>query len=68
MHNVAGLGSRGSARAFNLLMKAKYLDELTGSKGLTFASGTPVFSTYQIRIISFTVHRTAFLCLLGYYR
>ena len=65
MHNVAGLGSRGSARAFNLLMKAKYLDELTGSKGLTFASGTPVFSTYQIRIISFTVHRTAFFVPVG---
>ena len=65
MHNVAGLGSRGSARAFNLLMKAKYLDEKTGGRGLTFASGTPVFSTYQIRIISFTVHRTAFFVPVG---
>ncbi len=42
MRNVAGLGSRGSARAFNLLMKAKYLDTLTGGKGCVFASGTPV--------------------------
>lgn len=42
MRNVAGLGSRGSARAFNLLMKAKYLDEATGGKGTIFASGTPV--------------------------
>lgn len=42
MHNVSGLGSQGSARAFNLLMKSKYLDELTGSRGLTFASGTPI--------------------------
>lgn len=41
MRNVAGLGSRGSARAFNLFMKAKYLDELTGGKGCIFASGTP---------------------------
>lgn len=42
MRNVAGLGSRGSARAFNLLMKAKYLDILTDGKGTVFASGTPV--------------------------
>lgn len=42
MRNVAGLGSRGSSRAFNLLMKAKYLDGLTGGKGCIYASGTPV--------------------------
>ncbi len=42
MHNVSGLGSGGSARSFNLLMKSKYMDELTGGKGMTFASGTPV--------------------------
>ncbi len=42
MHNVSGLGTQGSARAFNLLMKSKYLDEFTGGRGLTFASGTPV--------------------------
>ncbi len=47
MRNVAGLGSRGSARAFNLFMKAKYLDELTGGKGCIFASGTPVITGYQ---------------------
>ena len=44
MRNVSGLGSRGSARAFNLLMKAKYLDELTGGKGCIFASGTPEYT------------------------
>ena len=42
MKNVSGLGSQGSARAFGLLMKGKYLDELTGGKGMVFASGTPV--------------------------
>lgn len=42
MHNVSGLGSGGSARSFNLLMKTKYMDELTGGKGMTFASGTPI--------------------------
>lgn len=46
MHNVSGLGTQGSARAFNLLMKSRYLDGLTGGRGLTFASGTPVETGY----------------------
>ena len=46
MHNVSGLGSGGSARSFNLLMKTKYMDELTGGKGMVFASGTPVETGY----------------------
>lgn len=46
MHNVSGLGSGGSARSFNLLMKSKYMDELTGGKGMTFASGTPIETGY----------------------
>lgn len=46
MHNVSGLGSGGSARSFNLLMKSKYMDELTSGKGMTFASGTPVITGY----------------------
>ena len=47
MHNVSGLGSGGAARSFNLLMKSKYMDELTGGKGMTFASGTPIITGYQ---------------------
>lgn len=46
MHNVSGLGSGGSARSFNLLMKTKYMDELTGGKGMTFASGMPIETWY----------------------
>lgn len=42
MHNVSGLGSGGAARSFNLLMKSKYMDEITGGKGQTYASGTPI--------------------------
>ena len=42
MHNVSGLGSGGAARSFNLLMKSKYMDEITGGKGQTYASETPV--------------------------
>ena len=29
------------------VMKSKYLDEITGGRGLTFASGTPVETGYQ---------------------
>lgn len=46
MRNVSGIGSGGSGRAMQLLMKCKYLDELTGGKGCVFASGTPVETGY----------------------
>ena len=55
MHNVSGLGSGGSARSFNLLMKSKYMDELTGGKGMVFASGTPIITSYSLKIPKFTV-------------
>ncbi len=42
MSNVAGIGTTGSGKAAELLMKTKYFDELTGGKGMVFASGTPV--------------------------
>ena len=46
MRNVSGIGSGGSGRAMQLLMKCKYLDELTGGKGCVFASGTPFETGY----------------------
>ena len=46
MSNVAGIGTTGSGKAAELLMKTKYLDELTGGRGLVFASGTPVETGY----------------------
>ena len=42
MQNVSGLGSGGSGRSMQLLMKCRYLDEVTGGKGVIFASGTPI--------------------------
>ena len=42
MSNVAGIGTTGSGKAAELLMKTKYFDELTGGKGMVFASDTPV--------------------------
>jgi N12 class adenine-specific DNA methylase len=42
MRNVAGLSTSEAAKSTDLFMKCRYLDELTGGKGVTFATGTPV--------------------------
>lgn len=42
MRNVAGLGGAGSNKSLHLLMKCRYLDEITDHKGIVFASGTPI--------------------------
>lgn len=42
MSNVAGIGTTGSGKAAELLIKTKYMDEITGGRGTTFASGTPI--------------------------
>lgn len=42
MNNVSGVVSKGSAKALQLLMKCKYMDEVTGGNGIVFASGTPI--------------------------
>ena len=46
MQNVSGIGSGGSGKSMQLLMKCKYLDEITGGKGTVFASGTPIITGY----------------------
>lgn len=42
MRNVAGISQIESQRASDLLMKTMYLDEITGGRGVTFATGTPL--------------------------
>jgi N12 class adenine-specific DNA methylase len=43
--NVSGINANSSSqRAEDLAMKCRYLDEITGSKGVVFATGTPVFT------------------------
>lgn len=42
MRNVAGLSTTDSQKSADMLMKCRYLDEITGSKGVVFATGTPV--------------------------
>ena len=45
MQNVAGLSSAEAQKSSDMYMKCRYLDELTGSKGVVFATGTPVSNT-----------------------
>ncbi len=42
MCNVAGLSTSEAQRGSDMFMKCRYLDEVTGGRGVVFASGTPV--------------------------
>jgi N12 class adenine-specific DNA methylase len=42
MRNVAGLSTSEAQKSSDLFMKCRYLDELTGGKGVIFATGTPI--------------------------
>jgi N12 class adenine-specific DNA methylase len=45
MRNVAGIGQTESQKASDLYMKCRYIDRLTGGRGNTFATGTPISNT-----------------------
>lgn len=42
MRNVAGIQQTEAQKSADLYMKCQYLDEITGGKGIVFATGTPV--------------------------
>ena len=42
MRNIAGLSTSEAQRSSDMFMKCRYLDEITGGRGVVFASGTPV--------------------------
>ena len=42
MRNVAGLSQTESQKSSDMFLKCRYMDEITGSKGIVFATGTPV--------------------------
>lgn len=42
MRNVAGLSTSDAQKSSDMLLKCRYLDEITGGKGVVFATGTPV--------------------------
>ena len=42
MSNVSGIAQTEAQKSSDLYMKCKYLDEITGGKGIVFATGTPI--------------------------
>ena len=42
MRNVAGIAQNEAQKSADMFNKCQYLDEITGGKGITFATGTPI--------------------------
>lgn len=42
MNNVSGLSTTDAQKSSDLYLKCRYLDEITGGKGVVFATGTPI--------------------------
>ena len=42
MRNVGGISQTEAQKSSDLYMKCRYLDELTGGRGIVFATGTPI--------------------------
>lgn len=42
MRNVAGISQSEAQKSSDMFAKCQYLDELTGGRGITFATGTPI--------------------------
>ncbi len=45
MRNVAGISQNDSRKASDMFGKCQYIDEITGGRGITFATGTPISNT-----------------------
>ena len=44
MRNVAGLSTTDAQKSSDMLLKCRYLDEITGGRGVVFATGTPIYT------------------------
>ncbi len=42
MQNVAGISQTAAKKSSDMFLKCRYMDEITGGRGITFATGTPV--------------------------
>ena len=49
MRNVAGLSTSDAQKSSDMFAKCRYMDELTGSRGVIFATGTPVSNSMTVR-------------------
>ena len=69
MRNVAGISQTDAQKSSDMFMKCRYMDELTGGRGITFATGTPVSNsmTELYTIMRLSLIHIFFLCA-GKYR
>ena len=49
MRNVGGIAQTEAKKSSDMYMKCRYLDEITGGKGIIFATGTPVSNSMVVR-------------------
>ena len=49
MRNVAGIAQTEAQKSSDMFLKCRYLDELTGGKGVIFATGTPISNSMTVR-------------------
>ena len=49
MRNVAGLSTSEAQKSQDMFLKCRYMDELTGGRGVVFATGTPVSNSMTVR-------------------
>ena len=49
MRNVAGLSTTDAQKSSDMFAKCRYMDEITGSRGVVFATGTPVSNSMTVR-------------------
>jgi len=54
MRNVAGLSTTDAQKSSDMFAKCRYLDEITGGRGVIFATGTPISNSMTEM---FTIHR-----------
>ena len=49
MRNVGGIAQTEAQKSSDLFMKCRYLDEITGNRGVIFATGTPISNSMVVR-------------------
>ncbi|QDW73587.1 hypothetical protein FND36_05760 [Lachnospiraceae bacterium KGMB03038] len=49
MRNVGGIAQTEAQKSSDMYMKCRYLDEVTGGKGVIFSTGTPVSNSMVVR-------------------
>ena len=54
MRNIAGLSTSDAQKSSDMFNKCRYLDEITGNRGVIFATGTPISNSMTEM---FTIHR-----------